>query len=67
VGAIDIRDKPLPLMGIKLHAVARDDPGGFLSPMLQSIQSKIREVCRFLMAVNAEDGTFVVKFIGALT
>lgn len=67
MGRIDIRDKSLPLMDMKLLAIARDDAGGFLSAMLQGIQPKIGEVCRFLVAVNAEDGAFVVKLIRALT
>jgi hypothetical protein len=32
--------------------------------MLERIQAKIGEVCRFLVAVDAEDGTFVVELIG---
>ena len=64
MGIIDIRDKPLPLMDMKLLAIARDDAGGFLPSMLQGIQSEIGEVCRFLVAVNAENRTFVVELIG---
>ena len=64
VGIIDIRDKPLALMDMKLLAVAGDDAGRFLSAMLQRIQTKIGEIGRFLVAVNAEDGTFVVKLVG---
>ena len=63
MGIIDICDKSLPLMDMKMLAIARDDAGGFLSTMLQGIQSKIGEVCRFLVAVNAEDGTFVVELV----
>jgi hypothetical protein len=32
--------------------------------MLQGIQAKIGEVCRFLVAVNTEDGTFIVELVG---
>jgi hypothetical protein len=54
-------------MDMKLLAIARDDAGGFLSAMLQGIQPKIGQVCRFLVAVNTEDGTFVVELVWTLT
>ena len=54
-------------MDMKMLAIARDDAGGFLSAMLEGIQPKIGEVGRFLMAVNTEDGTFVVELVWALT
>ena len=63
LGTIDIRDKPFPLMNIKLLTVARDDTGGFLASMLQGIEAEIRQVCRFLVAIDAEDRTFIVKLI----
>ena len=61
---IDIRDKPLALIDMKVLAVAGDDAGGFLSAMLQRIQAKIGQVSGFLVAIDAEDGTFVMEFIG---
>lgn len=45
-------------------AVPRDDAGRFLSAVLQRIQAEIGQIGRFLVAVDAEDGAFVVKLIG---
>ena len=60
----DIRDKAHGLFDMKMLAVAGHDARRFLSAMLQRIQAKIGEIGGFLMAVYAEDGTFVVKFVG---
>lgn len=52
-------------MNVEVLAIARNDAGGFLPTMLQGIEPQIGEVGRFLMAVNTEDGAFVVKLVGS--
>jgi hypothetical protein len=39
---------------MKFPAVGRDDPGAFLSAVLQGIETVKRELCGIRMAVNAE-------------
>src|SRR5579864_3026337 len=48
---------------LELRAVARDNAGGFLAAVLQSVEAEIGEVGGFGMAENAEDPTFVVEVI----
>ena len=61
----NIGDVALSLLNVKLLAVVGDDTGGFLSAMLQRVEAKVGKVRSFLVPVDAEDGAFVVKFIGS--
>src|SRR6476660_600147 len=60
----NVRDQSHALMQVEMIAVPGDDAGRFLSAVLQRIKSEIRQIGRFLVAVDAEDGTLVVKLIG---
>ena len=59
----DLADMPHAFMGVYLSAVAGDDPGALLSPMLLGVQTQVGKLGGFRVAVNGEDSTFVVKLI----
>ncbi len=59
----DVVDEPHPLLETKLLAVARDDPGGLLAPVLQSVEAEVGEVGRLGMAEDPEQAAFVVEAI----
>jgi hypothetical protein len=44
-------------------AVAAGDPGTLLAAMLQGIQSQVRQIGGFRVAVNGKHPTLVVEFI----
>jgi len=46
-------------VGVKLRAVVRDDPGGFLAAMLQRVQAKRGQRRRLVVPEDAEDGAFL--------
>src|SRR5207247_4061132 len=56
--------QPHGLFPMELLAVVRDDAGAFLAAVLQGVQAEIGEVGRFLVPVHANDGAFVVEFVG---
>jgi len=50
-------------MELEFRAVARDDAGGFLAAMLQSVEAEVGEIRGFGMAEDAEHATVVVEMI----
>ena len=48
---------------LEFGAVARDDAGGFLAAVLESVEPKVHEVRGFGMAEDAEDATVVVEVV----
>ena len=59
-----IGDMALALFNMEMLAVVGNDSGGFLAAMLKRVEAEVGEIGRFLVAVYAEDGTFVVEFVG---
>ncbi len=51
------------LFEMQLHAIGRDDAGGFLAAMLQSVKAKIGELGGLFVTEDAEDAAVVVKVI----
>ena len=60
----DIGDMALAFFDMKLLAVIGHHSRRFLSAMLERVEAKIGKIGGFFVAVYAEDGTFVVKFVG---
>ncbi len=50
-------------MELEFRAVARDDAGGFLAAMLESVKAEVNQIRGFGMAKNAEDATMVVEMV----
>ena len=50
-------------LGKQLLAVRSDDAAGFLTAMLQSVQTKIGQARCFRMSVDSEDTAFFVELI----
>ena len=60
---VDIRYEAHAFMDMELFAVAGNDPGSFLAAMLQSIEAKVRQIRRFFVSIDPEDGALVVKLV----
>src|SRR5438093_3004143 len=60
----DIGHQPHALFPMELLAVVGDDAGAFLATVLQGVQTEIGEVRRLLVPVHADDGAFVMEFVG---
>ena len=54
---------PCPFADAERRAVGRDDAGGFLTAMLQRVESQVGELRGFGVAENAEDAAVVVKVV----
>src|SRR5690348_15599782 len=59
----DLRDESHALDVGKMLAVGRRDAGGFLSAMLQCVESEIGLACRVGMAVNRYDTALIVQLV----
>ena len=59
-----IRDMALALFNMKLLAVIGHDSGRFLSAMLERVEAEIGKISGFFVAVYAENGAFIVEFVG---
>src|SRR5438876_721795 len=49
---------------MELLPVVRDDARAFLAAMLQGVEAEVGEVRCLLVPVHADDGAFVVEFVG---
>ena len=47
--------------------VTGHDSGAFLPAVLERVQAEIHEICRFLVAVDADHRAFVMKLVGRRT
>ena len=64
LGAEIVADEALSAMRVELLAVISDDPGGFLTAMLQRMHPERRERCRIGVAIDPEYAAFFVEMIG---
>src|SRR6266481_8316648 len=60
----DVGDQPHGLVDVQREAVRSDDAGGFLSAMLQGMQSEVGKRLRLRMRVDCDYPAFVTKFVG---
>src|SRR5207302_7716538 len=60
----DVGHQPHTLFPMELLAVVGDDAGAFLAAVLQGVQAEIGEVRCLLVPVHADDGAFVMEFVG---
>jgi len=44
-------------------AVRRNDPGGFLTAMLQRVKSQVSQICGLRVAVYTEDATLFMEAV----
>ena len=63
IGREDIRDMTHLADAMDFAPVGGCDARAFLSPVLQSIQSEIGEICRFGVAVDGENAALFVEFV----
>ena len=63
----DVCDQPHRLLLIELVTITGHDSGAFLPAVLERVQAEIHEVCRFLVAVDADHRAFVMKLVGRRT
>src|SRR5215471_15927243 len=59
----DVRHQPHPAMCNQDLAVRRNDSGGFLTTMLQGVQSQIDQVGRLRMTVDTKDAAFFAETV----
>ena len=59
----NVGDVPHGLVAVDVFAVACSDPGRFLPAMLQRIETQIRHIGRFGVAVNSYNATLFMEFV----
>ena len=58
-----IIDAPHTYFGMDRMPLGSHNAGAFLPTVLQGVEPQVGQFCRLRMAIDADDGTFIVKLI----